>query len=302
MKFKLINLAISLLLLSILFVEIDIDAISLIIIKSDIGYIFAALSILLLQVLFSAKKWQYILSLQVHHIEYKELICNLWCSLFVNQVLPSGAAGEINRVFFLKKRIGNYKSALLNIFWDKLIGLYGLVTMVFFSLPLMFFKKYLNFFHLGVAVFGFFSLFFLILLNLGKIRKISFFRSLNFIEQLESDVMLFLKKRTNLIKLISFSFLIQFMSFIAFIFLTKAFNIYIDYSIIFFIVPVALIIMIIPISYGGWGIREVFIVYSFSLLGFSADIGLTLSVSFGLLLVFASLPGIIMCSKLHSSN
>lgn len=56
-------------------------------------------------------------------------------------------------------------------------------------------------------------------------------------------------------------------------------------------VPVMLLSML-PVSFAGWGVREAALVTGLGLLQVPADIALTISVSFGLSLVVASLPGV----------
>jgi hypothetical protein len=56
-------------------------------------------------------------------------------------------------------------------------------------------------------------------------------------------------------------------------------------------VPVVLLAML-PISLSGWGVREAAMVMGLGQLGVPADIALTVSVSFGLSVLLASLPGL----------
>jgi uncharacterized membrane protein YbhN (UPF0104 family) len=54
-----------------------------------------------------------------------------------------------------------------------------------------------------------------------------------------------------------------------------------------------LLAMMIPLSYAGWGIREVGAVWLFAQLGITAEIALAISVLFGAALFVASLPGLV---------
>ncbi len=57
------------------------------------------------------------------------------------------------------------------------------------------------------------------------------------------------------------------------------------------LVPLVLLIMTIPISIGGWGVRETAMVTLFGLVGVPAEGALVLSVVFGLVGIAAALPG-----------
>jgi uncharacterized membrane protein YbhN (UPF0104 family) len=58
------------------------------------------------------------------------------------------------------------------------------------------------------------------------------------------------------------------------------------------LVPVAVLAATIPISVGGWGVRESAIVVLFATIGVSAGHALTLSVLFGIAGIVVSLPGV----------
>lgn len=59
------------------------------------------------------------------------------------------------------------------------------------------------------------------------------------------------------------------------------------------VVPVVLITMVLPITVGGWGVREGAAVALLPLAGLSASAALAASILFGLLALAASLPGIV---------
>src|SRR5256885_1981179 len=62
---------------------------------------------------------------------------------------------------------------------------------------------------------------------------------------------------------------------------------------LFAFTPAALLIAMVPISFGGWGVREVSFVYLLGTAGVSAEAALSLSVAFGLLrVVVGALGGI----------
>jgi uncharacterized protein (TIRG00374 family) len=55
--------------------------------------------------------------------------------------------------------------------------------------------------------------------------------------------------------------------------------------------PFPLLLSLLPISVGGWGVREGTLVAAFSLVGVAPEVTLTVSITFGLILLVASLPG-----------
>jgi len=60
---------------------------------------------------------------------------------------------------------------------------------------------------------------------------------------------------------------------------------------LFAFAPAALLMAMVPISFGGWGIREIAFVYLLGAAGVSAEAALSLSIAFGLLRVLVGIIG-----------
>jgi glycosyltransferase 2 family protein len=57
------------------------------------------------------------------------------------------------------------------------------------------------------------------------------------------------------------------------------------------LMPLVLLVTTIPVSIGGWGVREGAMVFAFGLIGVSGDSAVVLSFLFGLLVIAVSIPG-----------
>jgi uncharacterized membrane protein YbhN (UPF0104 family) len=62
----------------------------------------------------------------------------------------------------------------------------------------------------------------------------------------------------------------------------------------FLLTPLVFLVALLPISLAGWGVREVGAVWIFSLAGIQAEQALAMSILFGLLLIVAGLPGLVL--------
>jgi hypothetical protein len=58
------------------------------------------------------------------------------------------------------------------------------------------------------------------------------------------------------------------------------------------VVPLVLLISMVPVAIAGWGVREGFVVALLGAAGIGSDGALLLSVSFGMTLLLAALPGV----------
>jgi hypothetical protein len=65
----------------------------------------------------------------------------------------------------------------------------------------------------------------------------------------------------------------------------------IPFAVLFALAPAALLMAMLPISFGGWGVRELSFVYLLGAAGISAEAALSLSIAFGLLRVIIGAMG-----------
>ena len=63
------------------------------------------------------------------------------------------------------------------------------------------------------------------------------------------------------------------------------------------IVPLVFLVALIPISFAGWGVREAGAIWLFGLTGMPTEKALAISVGFGLLLIAAALPGLVLLAR-----
>ena len=63
------------------------------------------------------------------------------------------------------------------------------------------------------------------------------------------------------------------------------------------IVPLVFLIALVPVSFAGWGVREAGAVWLFGLTGMPAEKAIAMSVGFGLLLIVAALPGLLLLAR-----
>jgi hypothetical protein len=78
----------------------------------------------------------------------------------------------------------------------------------------------------------------------------------------------------------------------AFAFLGLALGLKVEPLIFVLIVPLVFLVGLVPISFAGWGIRELGAVWLFGLVGFPKESALLLSIAYGLMLIIAGLPGL----------
>ena len=73
--------------------------------------------------------------------------------------------------------------------------------------------------------------------------------------------------------------------------LARGFGLDITFFQCFVVVPIIMLLSMLPISFSGWGVREGMMIVAFGFMGFPADKALAVSITFGLAMIAASLPG-----------
>jgi uncharacterized protein (TIRG00374 family) len=73
--------------------------------------------------------------------------------------------------------------------------------------------------------------------------------------------------------------------------LASAVGVNADFFTVFFLFPIVLLFSMLPVSLGGWGVREGVMVLLFGLVGTPREDALAISVLFGICSTIAGLPG-----------
>ncbi|MBS82893.1 MAG: hypothetical protein CMD65_02030 [Gammaproteobacteria bacterium] len=256
-----------------------------------IEYKYLLLIILLstLQYLISAYRWVYISKFSNMNLSYSYSLKFYYISSFLNNILPGGIVGDIYRIYHSseKKAFFEIGKSFQSVFFERLSGQLVLFVTFIISLTIYFFinQKYVAFMYL----------FFLILIStlILKIffgKKIKNFFSNNIIGQ-------------NFYRIFSghifwnhifYSFLVVITYILIYIISALSLNLTIDYFAFFVFSPIILFSMTIPISIGGWGVREGTALLVSFLLGLSASASISVSIIYGLLNLICSFPGLFL--------
>ena len=108
------------------------------------------------------------------------------------------------------------------------------------------------------------------------------------------DVTRILKSRPSATFVIGSCIAVHLISIIVFWLLTKGLAADLSLRAVFVVVPLMLLLSMAPISFGGWGVREGFVVWLLVGHGVDAEGALLLSLAFGSVILVATLPGVLM--------
>ena len=252
--------------------------------------------LLTLQLGISTFRWQRVvvlLSKKTFRPAYVRLFNLNFVSVFFNSCLPGTIGGDVVRAMLLKNSQLPMHLCFHSVIIDRLFALAGVFVMVIISLPLM--QQWITTLPTGALLVGAATAAGLGLLLLDKApallapfagnrmvthaaRLLENMRHVVF-SPVESLVMLAQAVIAHACYCISIYWLAQ--------------NLGADLTLLESLVltPPVMLLMMLPISVGGWGIREVSMVGFFSLVGIPNELALAVSVQMGVLTIIASLPG-----------
>lgn len=254
----------------------------------DFSYILIIIILSIFQYFLSAYRWMYISQVTNLDITFMYSLKFYYISTFMNNILPGGVAGDIYRIYHTsedKKNIFKISKSLQSVVFDRLSG--QLMLFLIFILSLTFYflinKKFIAFLYLLIpATISFFVI--------RKIVNNFFNRNVNKNSIIQNFKNLFWGPLFWKHTIISLFVILSYIS--IYIISAKSLNIEIDYLAFFIFTPIILFSMTLPISIGGWGIRETTALLVSFLLGLSASASISVSIMYGLLNLLCSLPGL----------
>ena len=289
----LLKVIVSLGLITFLINQVDFKRIVNILKNVDITMIIYAMILLTIQVFIATIRWQFVLKCQKIMLDYKNTLQILWSGLFFNQAMPSSVGGDVIRGYYLKKQGITLGRATLGVLMDRLFGMVGLVVVVVVSLPLLFelindpvARSGVLFIAFGVSL-ALLFIFFTDKLpgNFSHLRVIRGFYSLS------QDGRRCIAEHYNGLIILAISILIHLISVISVMIMAVGLGINVEWSGFLLIIPLVTLMMVIPISIAGWGVREGAMVVGFGYLGVASEAALALSILYGLLMLVVAIPG-----------
>jgi uncharacterized membrane protein YbhN (UPF0104 family) len=246
----LLNLSISILCFFIIRQYLNISLSEIFINLNQINMFFIFFSILgiVIQNLILIFRFKFFLRLQYIYSDYKELKPIIFKSSLLSQVLPTNFGGDILKYFFYKKKNKDKSrtNILKKIILERALG-------------------FLSMFVICLSLFPFIDLF-----N-KKIFIIYFFLLISFF-------CLYVSFFSKYLYVFIISLISHFFQILSFLFIIFCFNV--DLSLIIFI-PFVIFSSMIPLSFAGWGIREIFSITILGYIGFTSHDAFTISVLFG---------------------
>jgi hypothetical protein len=214
-------------------------------------------------------------------------------SMFFNQVLPATISGDIVRTYLASREGVDIHRAIVGVIIDRIIGSIALVGLVVATLPAfhaIVSDSTLRSSLTTLALVGAFASALLLLAGGRVAQLLKRLRVTRPLGVLTEDLRRLLS-RPGALAIAALSIAIHLASVGIVILLAAAMEIQLDpLAALVLVLPVILVIMI-PVSIAGWGVRESALIIALAQAGVTAPDALAISIAFGLACLAASLPG-----------
>jgi len=286
-------------LLSLFFVihTVDLSNITTVAVSINPGCVLVALGVFWIAQIVSSLRCVYIVNALGRDLALSTSVKAHFVGLWFNQVLPTSLGGDVLKVAVLKQAIG-LGVALRSTILDRFSGLFILMLAILITLPL--YSRVIpleqNAVLLGLKILsiGFLVATLILAWATTKIRKhLGHAPLLSKFLSPVSDIWLFRKGRA-LWRQLWTSTIVHLNGIAAYGLLGMALGFDVDLLTFVLIVPLVFLIALLPISFAGWGVREVGAIWLFGLVGIPKENALILSIAYGSMLILAGLPGLIL--------
>ena len=277
--------------------------------KADVPLLAIAFVLLWVERVWAVFKWRFLLLAQGARISMWALFCIYNIGAFWGLFLPSSLSTDVVRGYYLSKETSNIELSAASVVVDRMMGLFSLLFLCLVSILF-----YSSTFEVSIISY-------IVLVSIGCViaagcayweavptfleQKIGFFRQHTVGRKLISMHRAFLSFRRYpvvMVKSFCYSLVLQLIRVVTIYITALAFQIEADLVKFFIVVPLTVIIIMIPISIGGLGVREGSFISLFALVGIGVNESFAISGTNSIMVTLIGLMGGIFYLSFKQSN
>ncbi len=257
----------------------------------DPATVTTALGIGLVTTLLCATRWVLVARGVGLRLPWVRAVSDYYRALFLNAVLPAGVLGDVHRAVSHGRYAGDVARGVRAVLLERMAGqvvLAATCAVLLFTLPAALLGPGLLAVAASLGVFAVVALVVALGWVLGRRRGSAWWRALS-ATVADTRAGLFTVTTGPGVVLLSAAALAGHL--VLFLVAARAVGVTLPAPALLPLLVLALVAMSVPANLGGWGPREAVTALAFGAAGLGADLGLTVSVAYGLLALVASLPG-----------
>lgn len=266
------------------------------ILAADLKMLGLAILVSIVQVGICVVRWRVVLGAINALLSFADALRIYLIGFFFNQALPSSVGGDAVRVYQAYKGGLSLKCAINGVMLERVATVLGLILLVVMATPFFIDRvgpdeaawivPSVSILGLG----GFVGL--IVLMFLDRLpSKISHWRVVRGLAMLAADARRVFLSPLHAGKALGWSLVGHINVALMVFLLAQSLGLSITWLDCMILIPPVLLVMTLPISIAGWGVREQAMVTAFGLIGVPGEGALALSIMFGLLTLLLGLPG-----------
>lgn len=291
---NLLKLVVTLTFFYFIYTHYEFEKILVILKECDLLYFTGAIIAQIIAVSFASYRWYGVIDQLGFRQPLIFCIKSFFKSMFFNQVLPTSIGGDTLRVLDIAKKINNSLDAFYSVLIDRIIGISSLLLLCFIANVMQpdFLPKQLSFLILVLVS--------TLLISIGLLiiyENISIFINLKYLKALLHLSVRFKKifrSQVVVLKQICLSILVNICSIFSIYLAAHSVSMNYNFITFFMVMPIVFLLLLLPVSFAGWGLRESVMVGIFSLIGANPSLVLSVSILYGLVLIVSSMPGLFL--------
>lgn len=252
-----------------------------------------AISLMLAQCALASERLRTILSTVGSQLKRASAFNAVIIGAFFSQIIISFVGGDAMRIWYISRQqipVGNAAKAVL---YDRIFGFLGLIVIILIGLPFLF--RFISHIRVHLAIMSLITAALIActaILTMHRLPvRVRSMKLFSFAAQISMIGHSIIRSGTTFASLIAFSAGIQFLNVIVFYVISQGLRIHIDLMTLLVLVPPVLFLSMLPISIGGWGVRESAMIAALSTVDVPLSESLALSICYGLTAVLVSLAG-----------
>lgn len=292
--------------LFLVFRMVDFHTLSTVLLSLRVSYVLPALLITLLSRVLVTYRWSLLLRVQDCQISISTLFKTLLVSHSLGAFIPSSLSSDVVKIFALWKHTGRTMGPISATTFDRFAGVFALTNIAFVSCLLRyrsFTGSYIPF--MSGILFGVCILLMTVLLsrNWSDTRqcwRLEFLKHREWTSKLLNlvcSILSFSAHRHVLLKVVGLSFVVQILRIMLVFFLALTLGIKIPLIHLSMLVAIMLLLLMLPVSVGGIGVREAAYIYFFAPFGVSVEAAVGLSMLSYALTIMWITAGLIIYAK-----
>ena len=261
--------------------------------EHGLGWLALALGILIAQTAVAAVRWHSILRTLRLAMPLWTVVQIFYVMAFLNSFVPAGLGGDALRVWLLRKDVRHIMTAVDSVLIDRIVVVFALLIAAAAVQPLLWLQVGNSL--LAVAIAGsalaIVAAIFVVIFILPRLKWPVLGRLMPMLRTVSHDLRLVFLDVTALLSAVVPAFAGNLLLVAAAFVVAHGAGIDVGFLTWLAVMPVVLLVSAIPISIGGWGTREIAMVYMLGLFAVPPDFAAAVSIQLGLCMTIASLVG-----------